>query len=66
MKTMPCDICGKLFSAETFEDWFEQMKVHYMAEHTDFMQQNRNKPKEEGERWMADMRAKFEALPNDA
>ena len=62
MKTMPCDICEKEFSGKTFEEWFEQMRVHYVNDHADFMEQNKDKPKEEGMKWMADMRAKFESL----
>ena len=62
MKTLSCDICDKEFSAETFEDWFEQMKSHYMTDHADIMAKNANKSKEEGMKWMADMKAKFEAL----
>jgi hypothetical protein len=62
MKTMSCDICEQEFSAASFDDWFGQMKQHYMSEHADVMAQNANKSKEEGMKWMADMRAKFEAL----
>ena len=54
-------MCPKEFSAETFEDWFEQMKVHYMADHADFMAASANKPKSEGEKWMADAKARFAA-----
>ncbi len=62
MKTMSCDMCEKAFSAESFDEWFAQMKTHYMSAHADVMAQNANKPKEEGIKWMADMRAKFESL----
>ena len=62
MKTLSCDMCDKEFSADTFDGWFEQMKGHYMADHADVMASNANKPKEEGMKWMADMKAKFEAL----
>ena len=55
-------MCEKEFSAENFEGWFEQMKTHYMTDHADFMKQAQNKPKEEGMKWMADMKAKFEEL----
>ena len=61
MKSMPCDLCGKVFSAETFEDWFKQMQQH-MTDHADFMKEAQNKTKEEGMKWMADMKAKWEAL----
>ncbi len=62
MKTLSCDLCDKEFSAETFEEWFAQMKDHYMADHMDFMQANKDKPKSEGEKWMADARARFDAV----
>ncbi|NVK25956.1 MAG: hypothetical protein HWE10_13600 [Gammaproteobacteria bacterium] len=62
MKTMPCDLCSKPFTADTFDEWFKLMQTHYMEEHADFMEQAKNKTKEEGMQWMADMKAKFEAL----
>jgi hypothetical protein len=55
-------MCQKTFSAETFDGWFEQMKEHYMSDHADFMATAANKSPEEGKKWMADMKAKFEAL----
>lgn len=61
MKTLSCDLCDRTFDAESFEDWFEQMKPHYMAEHADFMAEAANKSKEEGMKWMADNKARFEA-----
>lgn len=60
MKTMSCDMCEQTFSAEDFDGWFAQMKTHYMSDHADFMAQSASKSKEEGMRWMADMKAKFE------
>ena len=62
MKTMSCDSCEVEFTTENFEDWFKQMQVHYMTEHADFMEQAKNKTKEEGMKWMSDMKAKFESL----
>ncbi len=62
MKTLSCDMCDKEFSAATFEDWFEQMKPHPMTDHADIMASNANKSKEDGMKWMADMKAKFDAL----
>jgi hypothetical protein len=62
MKTLSCDQCDQTFSAESFEEWFEQMKVHYMSDHAEIMAANANKSKEEGMAWMADMRARFDAL----
>lgn len=62
MKTLSCDLCPESFSAESFEAWFEQMKKHYMSAHAEVMKANASKTKEEGMQWMADMKAKFEAL----
>jgi hypothetical protein len=62
MKTMACDQCEQTFSADSFEDWFEQAKHHYMSDHADLMAANASKSKEEGLAWMANMKAKFEAL----
>jgi len=55
-------MCDKDFSADTFDEWFEQMKHHYMSDHADVMANNANKSREEGMKWMADMKAKFETL----
>lgn len=38
------------------------MQTHYMSDHADFMKEAQNKSKEEGMKWMADMKAKFESL----
>lgn len=62
MKAMSCDLCEKEFSAENFEDWFKQMQGHYMQDHADFMKEAQSKSKEEGMKWMSDMKAKFEEL----
>lgn len=62
MKTMACDLCDKEFSAETFEEWMELMKKHYMQDHAEFMEQSKNKSKEEGMKWMQEMKAKFDSL----
>ena len=62
MKTLACDLCDTEFSAETFDGWFKQMQTHYMSDHADVMAANANKSKEEGMKWMAEMKGKFEAL----
>ncbi len=59
---MSCDICEKKFSADSFDEWFKLMQGHYMADHAAFMEQAKNKSKEEGMKWMSDMKTKFEAL----
>ena len=62
MPTMSCDQCEQEFTADTFDEWFQRMRQHYMADHADFMKASANKSKEEGMKWMADMKAEFEAL----
>ena len=62
MKTLSCDMCDREISAETFEAWFKRMQTHYTSDHADVMAANAGKSKEEGMKWMAEMKAKFEAL----
>lgn len=61
MKNLSCDNCAQSFSAATFDDWFKQMYAHYKADHADVMAGMADKPKSEGEKWMADAKARFEA-----
>ncbi len=60
MKTLSCDMCDTTFDAETFEAWFKQMMPHYMADHADVMEASKNKTKEDGEKWMAEAKKRFE------
>ena len=60
MKTLSCDICETTFDAETFEEWFQQMMPHYMVDHADVMEASKNKTKEDGEKWMAAAKQRFE------
>jgi len=60
MKTLSCDLCDEAFAAETFEDWMQLMMPHYMSAHADFMEANKDKPKEEQQRWMTENRARFD------
>ena len=62
MKTLPCDICGVPIEGETFDVWFKAMHRHYMTAHADIMKNMMEKPKEDGEKWMADAKEKFEAI----
>jgi hypothetical protein len=55
-------MCDSEFSADTFDGWFKQMLTHYKSDHADVMAANAGKSKEEGMNWMAEMKAKFEAL----
>jgi hypothetical protein len=61
MKTLSCDICPESFSANTFDDWFSQMQAHYMGDHADVMASMADKPKSEGEAWLAAAKKRFAA-----
>ena len=37
------------------------MMPHYMKDHADFMEAAKDKPKSEGEKWMAEAKARFDA-----
>ena len=45
MKTMSCDMCDKEFSASSFDEWFGQMKNHYMSDHADPIAKSASKSK---------------------
>jgi len=66
MKSLKCDLCEFSAQGETFDQWFNNMHDHYAQAHADWVEEMRKKPgtKEEGEKWMADSKAKFDAAPN--
>ncbi len=59
---MKCEVCEKDLQGEDFDGWFSEAKTHWMSDHADLMAQMKDKPKEEGEKWMADAKAKFDAI----
>ncbi len=61
MKSLKCDMCEFKAEGETFDEWFKAMQTHYMTAHADLMKEMMGKPKEEGEKWMAEAKAKFDA-----
>lgn len=61
MKTLKCDICDTDIQGEDFDAWFSAARAHWGAEHADVMKEMAGKPKEEGEKWMAEARKRFEA-----
>jgi len=61
MKSLKCDACEFEARGETFDDWFKAMHSHYTTEHVDLMKAMEGKPREEGEKWMAEAKAKFDA-----
>jgi len=60
MKTLKCDLCEVAVEGETFEEWMEALKPHYLAAHPEVMNDS-SKTKQEMERWMVENRARFEA-----
>ena len=62
MKTLKCEICGQDVQGEDFGVWFQAMHTHWTTAHADVMKEKMNAPKEEGDKWMADAKAKFEAV----
>ena len=65
MKSAQCDQCDQVFHAETFQGWFKQMHAHYTGDHADILKEMMaTGTKEDGERWMAEARARFEASDN--
>lgn len=61
MKTLKCDLCDHEVQGETFEGWMDALKPHYMEAHADVMK-DPNNGKEEMEKWMAENKARFEAV----
>lgn len=61
MKSLKCDACEFEAQGEDFEAWFEAMHTHYASDHADLMKAMEGKPKEEGEKWMAEAKARFDA-----
>jgi len=60
MKTLKCDLCDVTAEGETFEDWMNALRPHYMEAHADVMN-DPEKGQQQMERWMAENRARFEA-----
>lgn len=60
MKTLKCDLCDVEVAGDTFEDWMNALRPHYVQAHADVMNDPKNGP-EEMQRWMTDNRARFDA-----
>ena len=65
MKTVKCDLCDVTASGETFEEWMKALYPHYQSAHPEIVN-DPNKTREDGERWMAENRVRFDAAPADA
>lgn len=60
MKTLSCDLCDAIAEGETFEEWMNALKPHYMEAHADVMN-DPNKTDEDRAKWMEENKARFEA-----
>lgn len=56
MKTLKCDRCDAIAKGETFEEWMNALKPHYMEAHPEVM----NDPSGDMQKWMEDNKARFE------
>ncbi len=57
MKTVKCDLCELNVQGETFEDWLNALKPHYMEAHPNVM----NDPNGDMQKWMSENKLRFEA-----
>ncbi|PCI25444.1 hypothetical protein COB57_01855 [Candidatus Peregrinibacteria bacterium] len=60
MKSVQCDLCETKIQGENFDAWFQSALSHWKANHADVMKAMANKSKEDGEKWMAEAKRKFE------
>ena len=61
MKALKCDLCDIKIEGEDFDSWFKAARSHWASNHADVMKAMAGKPKEEGYKWMADAKVKFDA-----
>jgi hypothetical protein len=64
MKTLTYDLCEHEAQGETFEDWMEALKPHYMSAHTNVTQQHAGTPEEMKTamgKWMGENKTRFDA-----
>lgn len=65
MKTLTCDLCDHEAQGETFEQWMDALKPHYMEAHADVMQSKAGMTPEqmqmEMKKWMDENKARFDA-----
>jgi len=57
MKTVKCDLCDATAQGETFEEWMNALKPHYMEAHPEVMKDSSG----DMQKWMVENRARFEA-----
>ena len=63
MKTLKCDLCEHEEQAQTFEEWMEALKPHYMQAHADVMSDS-SKTQDDMMRWVKENKARFDAAPH--
>ena len=62
MKSLKCDLCDHQITGDTFENWFSNARKHWEQMHQDVMKKMQETgTKEEGQKWMAEAKRKFEA-----
>ncbi len=61
MKTLSCDLCEHEAQGETFEEWMNALKPHYVQAHPEVMNDS-SKTKEDMEKWMTEAKVKFDAV----
>ena len=59
MKTLKCDLCEETAQGETFEQWMEALKPHYIKAHAKVMS-DPSKTKENMDKWIVENKARFE------
>ena len=60
MKTLKCDLCEHEAQGETFEEWMNALRPHYMEAHADIMNDpSHDHGQEKMKKWMADNKARL-------
>ena len=60
MKTLKCDLCNVTAEGDTFAAWMQALMPHYSEAHPEVMRDT-SKTKEDGERWMAENKGRFDS-----
>ncbi len=60
MKTLKCDLCDYEAKGETFKEWMNALKPHYMKAHADVMN-DPTKSMKDLEKWMTENKKRFDA-----
>ena len=62
MKCLKSDLCEATTEGETSEAWMDALKLHYGVAHAEVTNDS-SKTKEDMEEWMAENKARVEAVP---